>query len=46
MNVDGLAVLAIPAVLVTGLVLFGLGIDGRTREARSAGTSVAASATA
>ena len=34
MNVDDLAVLAIPAVLVTGLVLLGLGLDGRTRDAR------------
>jgi tight adherence protein B len=34
MNVDDLAVLAIPAVLVTGLVLLGMGFDGRTRDAR------------
>src|SRR5437773_358972 len=34
MNVDDVAVLAIPAVLVTGLMLLGLGFDGRTREAR------------
>jgi tight adherence protein B len=32
--VDDLAVLAIPAVLVTGLVLLGLGIDGRARDPR------------
>ncbi|HET9556681.1 MAG TPA: hypothetical protein VFS70_06045, partial [Actinomycetota bacterium] len=31
---DELAVLAIPAVLVTGLVLVGLGLDGRSREGR------------
>jgi len=31
--VDELAVLAIPAVLVTGLVLAGLGLDGRPRAA-------------
>jgi len=31
--VDDLAVLAIPAVLVTGLVLLGLGVDGRVRPA-------------
>ena len=31
---DELAVLAIPAVLVTGLVLLGLGVDGRVRPAR------------
>ena len=30
---DDLAVLAIPAVLVTGLVLLGLGVDGRIRPA-------------
>src|SRR4029450_5683246 len=34
MTVDDLAVLAIPAVLVTGLVLLGLGLDGRARDAR------------
>ena len=28
---DELAVLAVPAVLVTGLVLVGLGVDGRAR---------------
>ena len=33
MSVDDLAVLAIPAVLVTGLVLLGLGFDGRARDA-------------
>jgi tight adherence protein B len=33
--VDEVAVLAIPAVLVTGLVLVGLGIDGRVRAGRS-----------
>jgi len=33
--VDEVAVLAIPAVLVTGLVLVGLGIDGRPRAGRS-----------
>ena len=32
MSVDDLAVLAIPAVLVTGLVLLGLGLDGRARK--------------
>jgi hypothetical protein len=32
---DDLAVLAIPAVLVTGLVLVGLGVDGRTGAGRS-----------
>jgi tight adherence protein B len=32
---DDLAVLAIPAVLVTGLVLIGLGLDGRERAVRS-----------
>jgi len=32
---DDLAVLAIPAVLVAGLVLVGLGVDGRPRTARS-----------
>jgi tight adherence protein B len=31
---DDLAVLAIPAVLVTGLVLLGLGVDGRTGAGR------------
>src|SRR5215216_5306094 len=31
---DDLAVLAIPAVLVAGLVLLGLGVDGRERPAR------------
>ncbi len=31
---DDLAVLGIPAVLVTGLVLLGLGVDGRTRPGR------------
>ena len=31
---DDLPVLAIPAVLVTGLVLLGLGVDGRVRPAR------------
>src|ERR671918_1208915 len=34
MSVADLAVLAIPAVLVTGLVLLGLGLDGRPRNAR------------
>jgi tight adherence protein B len=34
-GVRGLAVLGIPAVLVTGLVLVGLGIEGRGRGARS-----------
>ena len=34
MSVDDLAVLAIPAVLVTGLVLLGLGLDGRAPKAR------------
>ena len=34
MSVDDLAVLAIPAVLVTGLVLLGLGLEGRARTAR------------
>jgi tight adherence protein B len=33
--VDEVAVLAIPAVLATGLVLVGLGIDGRVRAGRS-----------
>jgi hypothetical protein len=33
--VSDLAVLAIPAVLVTGLVLLALGVDGRTRAVRS-----------
>ncbi|MGH2815344.1 MAG: type II secretion system F family protein, partial [Actinomycetota bacterium] len=32
---DDLAVLAIPAVLVAGLVLVGLGVDGRARAAGS-----------
>ena len=32
---DELAVLAVPAVLVTGLVLVGLGVDGRARAVRS-----------
>ena len=32
---DDLAVLGIPAVLVTGLVLLGLGVDRRTRPGRS-----------
>jgi hypothetical protein len=32
---DNLAVLAIPAVLVAGLVLVGLGVDGRARAAGS-----------
>lgn len=34
MSLDDLAVLAIPAVLVTGLVLLGLGLDGRARKTR------------
>src|SRR4029453_9831741 len=37
MSVDDLAVLAIPAVLVTGLVLLGLGLDGRGPKARPRG---------